>query len=82
MKCILPVWEIPFLFEGEEISKNECNMHCLEEQPPGSMAILEHILKSDPIRWLNEGACFFAAVLNRFYFLLFSYVYTSSLLSE
>jgi hypothetical protein len=35
-------------FEGEEISKNECNMHCLEEEPPGSMAILEHILKAIP----------------------------------
>ena len=64
------------LHEGDEASvlnelKNECDAFCHKE--PGSVFILEHILKNDPIRWLSEGP-FCAATMNRIYSRLLSYL--------
>lgn len=63
------------LYEGDisviDEMKNECHAYCIEE--PGSVSILEHVIKNAPIRWLSEGA-FCASVLNMFYCRLLSHL--------
>ena len=64
---------ITILYEGDdsviEDLKNDCNDYCSQE--PGSISILEHLLKNDPICWLNEGA-FSAATLKHVYTRIFN----------
>jgi hypothetical protein len=54
-----------------EKMKHECLAYCSEE--PGAVQILEHIMKYDPIQWLDETA-FNAAALNRIFTRFFNHL--------